>query len=169
MEIKNLKVGDKFYCLTQTGENEYKVLPHYVGALEANVYGETIKYVENGMILQENAKYCDTDFAKCAADVEASNQGYAVCAACGKAVESRDILTVGNVKICRDCFEILRDEASADRAEPENLRENVDGSFIGQEETEVVKKTSKKEKQWLDMVESGQKGLKREKNMFDMC
>lgn len=159
MEIKNLKIGDKFYCLTQTGENEYKVLPHYVGALEANVYGETIKYAENGMILQENAKYCDTDFAKCAASVEASNQGYAVCSACGKAVESKDILTVGNVKICRNCFEILRDEASADRAEPENLRENVDivaknggelssenGGFIKQEETEPLKKTSKKEK-----------------------
>lgn len=159
MEIKNLKIGDKFYCLTQTGENEYKVLPHYVGALEANVYGETIKYVENGMILQENAQYCDTDFAKCAAAVEASNQGYAVCTACGKAVESKDILTVGNVKICRDCFEILRDEASADKAEPENLRENINvvtknngesssenGGWISLEEIEASERTSKKEK-----------------------
>lgn len=159
MEIKNLKIGDKFYCLTQTGENEYKVLPHYVGALEANVYGETIKYVENGMILQENAKYCDTDFAKCAADVEASNQGYAVCAACGKAVESKDVLTVGNVKICRDCFEILRDEANAERAEPEKTRDDVtvvatesqelsseNGDFISQEEAEVLEKTAKKTK-----------------------
>lgn len=159
MEIKNLKIGDKFYCLTQTGENEYKVLPHYVGALETNVYGETIKYVENGMILQENAKYCDTDFAKCAASVEASNQGYAVCAACGKAVESKDVLTVGNVKICRNCFEILRDQASADRAEPENLRENINvvaknsgesssknGDSMGREEIEASERTSKKEK-----------------------
>lgn len=159
MEIKNLKIGDKFYCLTQTGENEYKVLPHYVGALEANVYGETIKYVENGMILQENAKYCDADFAKCAAAVEASNQGYAVCAACGKAVESKDVLTVGNVKICCNCFEILRDQASAERAEPENLRENINvaaknsnesssenDGLTSREEREAVEKTSKKEK-----------------------
>lgn len=159
MEIKNLKIGDRFYCLTQTGEDEYKVLPHYVGALEANVYGETIKYVENGMILQENAKYCDTDFAKCAAGVEASNKGYAVCAACGKVVESRDILTVGNVKICRNCFEILSDQASADRAEPENLWKDVDvlakngnesssknGGSMGREESETVGTTAKKKK-----------------------
>lgn len=159
MEIKNLKIGDKFYCLTQTGENEYKVLPHYVGGLEANVYGETIKYAENGVILQENARYCDTDFAKCAAGVEASNQGYAVCAACGKAVESKDILTVGNVKICRDCFEILRDKVSADVAEPESLRGDVADTAkndsessskndvsVNQEESEAIRKTAKKTK-----------------------
>lgn len=107
MNIKDLGLGDKFYCLTQS-KNEYKIAEHTVAELGIDIYGDHVKFINNNQIESMPAKYCEIDFDKCAIEVEKVNQGYSVCSACGCVFESDKVKKLGRIKLCDKCINELK-------------------------------------------------------------
>lgn len=108
MRIKELNIGDKFYCLVQVEKGVYAVVERVAAGFEVNAYGEIIKYVSNGMIFAEDANYCEASFDKCVELVKKNNPGeLAVCSACGRVFAEGaegEVKKIGRISICKECL-----------------------------------------------------------------
>lgn len=145
MNIKDLGLGDSFYCLTQEG-NEYKVAEHRVAELGIDLYGEHVKFVNNGQIESMQAKYCEKDFSKCAAEVEKVNQGYSVCSACGSVIESDKTKSIGQIKLCDKCIEAFKEIIKPAEVAVEDTKEEIESVEEKKEEIKQVNKENPKAK-----------------------
>jgi hypothetical protein len=145
MNIKDLGLGDSFYCLTQEG-NEYKVAEHRVAELGVDLYGEHVKFISNGQVESMQAKYCEKDFDKCAAEVEKVNQGYSVCSACGSVVESDKAKTIGKIKLCDKCIEAFKEIIKPDEVIEGTEEETAESVEEKKEETKQVNEENPKAK-----------------------
>lgn len=133
MQIKELNIGDKFYCLVQIEKGVYAIVERVAAGFEVNAYGEIIKYVSNGMIFAEDANYCESSFDKCAELVKKNNPGeWAICSACGKVVAKDEVKNIGRISICKGCLASAVDQPEeakeeAKEAEVEDKKKSKSG------------------------------------------
>ena len=129
MRIKELNIGDKFYCLVQVEKGVYAVVERVAAGFEVNAYGEIIKYVSNGMIFAEDANYCEASFDKCVELVKKNNPGeFAVCSACGRVFAEGEVKKIGRISICKECLaNVLASEQSQEAKEEAKEKTEVEG------------------------------------------
>lgn len=132
MRIKELNIGDKFYCLVQVEKGVYAVVERVAAGFEVNAYGEIIKYVSNGMIFAGDANYCEASFDKCVELVKKNTPGeLAICSACGRVFAEGaggEVKKIGRISICKECLaNVLASEQSQEAKEEAKEKTEVEG------------------------------------------